>query len=282
MYLIPLDQRLTWPSGVAETAKRAVYDGFRAGAAAVDVAVGDLGIVGDAASAAPILDDAASRGFLAVCRVEAEDDPCRARWAKLVVRYNPDADPQRNAAEIARAQQAALRLRQRQPSVKLIVDLVLLPTQWQIACGIRYYDEMIRPAATGAAVRVLLAAGLDPDVWVIEGFDVSASYAGALTAIRDRRDAVCLIRAAGHEDATTRRLMMASRGIEGVGGVVLPRAPFWEPVELWMGGRSSRREAVATVAARVRRWVSDIELSSPYRQAASWSGAQSASGARTA
>jgi hypothetical protein len=257
MYLLSLDQHLTWPVGVVEAAKRAVYDGFCAGVANLEA--GALGVVADEASAAPILRDAAARGFLAVCRL-SEDDRCATDWGKVVVHYTADSDRTHHATEVARARQLVALLRQRRPSARLICDLVLLPTQWQIACGMRHYDETIRPGATTSAISALLAGGLDPDVWVIEGFDTPALYTAVMAAVRNaRRDAGCLVRAAGYEDATTLRLMATARTVAGVTGIVLPRAPFWEPVELWMGGRSSRSEAVATVAARVRRWVHEIE-----------------------
>jgi hypothetical protein len=259
MYLLPLDQRLTWSSGVVEAAKRAVYDGFCA--AVSDRDVGALGIVADEASALPILQDAAARGFLAVSRLHSEEDRCPTGWGKVVVHYNVDSEPTRNAAEAARARQMAALLRQRHPSARVVCDLVLLPTRWQIAAGIRYYDEHIRPGATLTAVCALLAAGLEPDVWVIEGFDTPAPYTTVMAAVRSaRRQAGCLVRAAGYEDATTVRLMAAARAVDGVTGVVLPRAPFWEPVEQWMGGRASRREAVASVTARVRQWLHAIDV----------------------
>jgi myo-inositol catabolism protein IolC len=265
MYLLPLDQRLPWPPGVVATAKKAIYDGFRA---AADGAPVEAGIIADELSGAAILRDAGTRGFAAACALGAVDDPsadiddavaharaCGAAHWMTVLRYNPDARRSANLWQAARVRRVCEAAR-REPGARILCDLVVLATKTQIARGVGAFDRDLLPELTARAISELVEAGVDPWAWVIQGFERRVDYVQVVGAAEGgRHGAGCFIRAAGHRDETTRRLMATGLSVPGVIGLVLSRAAVWEPAAVWMSGRTTRATVVDTVASLFRTWI---------------------------
>ena len=254
MYLVPLDQRPPWRPAAIAAAKQAVYEGVRAGVATIGLPARSAGIIAGSPDAA-VLGDAAARGFVTVRTVGAADDgECDAPYWKVVVRYNPHGDAALNARQMRVVSRLA-----GDPTrchARMMCDLVVPPTQQQIACGVRAYGRDLLPGLTARAMTQLLECGVDPDVWVIEGFERAEDYMHVVaTARAGTKMAGCLIRAAGHSSGTTQELMRIGLSVPGVEGVILPRASFWEPTAAWMFARTSRASAVSMVAAEFSGWV---------------------------
>jgi hypothetical protein len=258
VYLLPIDQQLPWHPAAISAAKLAVYEAFRDGVAALGLVPGEAGLVADGESGAAILRDAASRGFITVCARRAHGVSCDALFWKAVVHYNPDGDAALNAEEAARARRLSGHLR-RGPGPRLMCDVVVAPTRRQIEGGIRAYERHTLPALTRRAIVELLDAGADPAAWVVEGLERHGDYAAVVDAAAGAgRDAPCFVRAAGHGDGPTRERMSIGLSVPGMGGVVLPRAPFWEPIAEWMCGRTSRAAAVTAAASQFEAWVRHV------------------------
>ena len=186
MYLLPLTQQVPWHLAAIMAAKWAVYEGFRAAIADARLPPGDAGVIADERSGAPILLDAATHGLMTVCTVGRASDvgfdgvavhasTCAATYWKTVVSYNPDGDGAFNERQASRLTWMSERLRHR-PRPRLMCDLVVPPTGLQLTSGIRAYGRVMLPGLTERAIAGLLDAGVDPDVWVIEGFESHEQY----------------------------------------------------------------------------------------------------------
>lgn len=282
IYLLRLDPHLPWQPAAVEAAKRAVYDGFRA-AAETGAGPGQFGVIVDERSTV-ILRDAIAHGFQTACSVGAvgsqdfdNKDPCGSAvhpvacavsYWRVVVRFNPADEhglASRQLEQLRRLSEAL-----RPPSrPRLICDLVVPPTQWQLTHGIRVFDRELLPQLTSSALAWLLDAGVTPELWVIEGFEQQSDYQRVLdVATRNDHTIGCLVRAAGHSDATTLDLMTVGLSMPRIVGVVLGPAPFWEPVATWMMGRTTRSRAVAGVAEQFRSWVDRLEATRTCQVAA--------------
>jgi hypothetical protein len=276
MYYLPLDRRAPWPPAMVSACRRAVFDGFTRAMAASGLGPRQGGIILEGEADSSILREAAGRGFTTVCAIKAAGDPgferdggddaleaharsCAAAYWKVVLRYNPEGDRAANCRLASWLRRLGGSLRRR-PGPRLMCDLVVPPTQRQIALGINSYDRNLLPALTTSAIEQLLAAGVEPDVWVIEGLQLRDDYLRVIEATtRGGRNARCLVRAAGHTNETTRELMAVGLSVPGVSGVVFGRAPFWEPAASWVRGRTSRPTAVAAVASQFQPWMSQLE-----------------------
>jgi hypothetical protein len=273
VYLLRLDPHLPWQPAAVEAAKRAMYDGFRA-AVEGSATRSRFGIIVDARSMM-VLRDAAAEGFCTVCTVpsirsgrgetgtrhERPMDPsaCAATYWRVVVRFNPTDDGGLTDVDLARLRRLSDDLRQGF-GPRLLCDLVVAPTQWQLSHGIERFDRELLPGLTALAIDRLIDAGIVPALWTIEGVEQPSAYERIVAAAMCRPEtAGCLVRAAGHSDTTTFRLMATGLATLGILGVVLGPAPFWEPAIAWMTGRSTRARAIAAIAEQFQSWIDRLE-----------------------
>jgi myo-inositol catabolism protein IolC len=278
--LMPLDQRALWQPAAVATAKRAIYDGFRA--AAETLPPGTVGVIADELTCSRVLRDAAARGFVTACAIGSIEDAgteighgasahardCYATYWKAIVRYNPGGVALHNARQVARARRLFEDV-MRPAGVPLMCDLVVAPTASQIERGIRAFERDLLPGLTAKAVTELLDGGVTPDAWVIEGFERPHEYEQVVSAAgRGGRCPRCFVRAAGHSEVTTGRRMAVGLSVAGVIGVVFGRHGFWEPAAEWISGRSTRSAAVTAVASHLRSWVARLGL--PTVAGAQW------------
>ena len=271
MYFLRLDQRLPWPSSTVLSARAAAYEGFLAGVSGF--ATRGAGIMVDRTSCPAILHDAASRGFTTACNIgpldALEEDggleaisehaaACEATFWKATVRLDPEADAliaRRQAQRLGELMSQLRRTRRR-----LICDLVVVPAQGQLAYGIHHYFLDLLPDLIARGMTLLAAAGVDPDLWVIEPLERRDDYLRVTSAVREvRRDAACLVRIANHRDTAVREQGAVALSVPGVEGIAFGGAELWQSIAAWVAGRSSHREVVSDVGSQVRAWFAPLE-----------------------
>jgi hypothetical protein len=127
-------------------------------------------------------------------------------------------------------------------------------------------------------------AGVEPDVWKIEGLDGRALCEGIVSTVRrGGRDRVgCIVLGRGEDDARVRSWLSTAAGVRGFTGFAVGRTTFWQPLLDWRAKKRSRarprstRLLAATAngskysrrrAAR-RDWCSriDLQINSPRRE----------------
>jgi myo-inositol catabolism protein IolC len=158
-------------------------------------------------------------------------------FVKVLVRYDPDADNTRQAARLARLSRW---LAPREP--KLLFEL-LVPGR--------------TPERVATAIAELQAAGVEPDVWKVEGMDSAADYRKVADAARaGGRDEVGLVvLGAGADEDTVARWLREAAGVEGFIGFAIGRTIFWDALSGWLRGDVSRADAVERIAANYRRTI---------------------------
>jgi 5-dehydro-2-deoxygluconokinase len=158
-------------------------------------------------------------------------------FVKVLVRYDPDADNTRQAARLARLSRW---LAPREP--KLLFEL-LVPGR--------------TPERVATAIAELQAAGVEPDVWKVEGMDSAADYRKVADAARaGGRDEVGLVvLGAGADEDTVARWLREAAGVEGFIGFAIGRTIFWDALSGWLRGDVSREAAVERIAGNYRRTI---------------------------
>lgn len=200
LYVLPFDHRGSFQSKMfgwkgalsaeqtAEiaAAKRVVYDGFRA-ALKEGVPADKAGILVDEQFGADILRDAAARGYTTACPAEKSgqdefdfeygDDFARhieafaPTFCKVLVRYNPEGDRALNRRQADRLRRLSEYLRSRGQS-RFMFELLVPPEAAELEevhGDTSAYDRELRPGLMVRAVRELQDAGVEPDVWKVEG-----------------------------------------------------------------------------------------------------------------
>jgi myo-inositol catabolism protein IolC len=103
----------------------------------------------------------------------------------------------------------------------------------------------------------LQEAGVEPDIWKIEGLDRREDCLHvAETARRDGRgDVGCIVLGRGEDEAHVHTWLTTAAGVPGFIGFAVGRTTFWEPLIAWREQKSSQDNASAEIARRYRQWV---------------------------
>jgi myo-inositol catabolism protein IolC len=178
-------------------------------------------------------------------------------YAKVLVRYNPDGDPDDNGVQRER-----LTLLQRWVSDhgrQWMLELLVPPTPAQTnQCGgdSDVYDSNLRPDLTVRACAELADRGLAPDLWKLEGMATSQEYEAIAAACRaDGGRGGCLVLGRGaDEDAVDRWLSLAAP-VPGFVGFAVGRTLWWNPLRDAMSGECTAADAAARIGANYRRLI---------------------------
>jgi len=292
LYVLPFDHRgsfetkmFGWegPLTAEQTAqiaaaKQVIYDGFK-GAVVAGVPKEKAGILVDEEFGAAILRDAAAQGYATACPAEKSgqaefdfeygDDFARhiemfePTFCKVLVRYNPEGDQALNRRQAARLRRLSEYLHAKSRS-QFMFELLVPAEKAQLQRlndDKKAYDLELRPRLMVGAIRELQDAGVEPDVWKIEGLDrredceriVAAAHSGG-------RDGVgCIILGRGEDEKKVREWLTTAAGVPGFIGFAVGRTDFWEPLVGWRSKQTTREQAVAEIARRYREFVDIFE-----------------------
>jgi 5-dehydro-2-deoxygluconokinase len=107
------------------------------------------------------------------------------------------------------------------------------------------------------AIKQLQDAGVEPDIWKIEGLDrVEDCETVVAAAHRDGRNPVgCIILGRGEGSKKVREWLTMASQVSGFIGFAVGRTVFWEALMDFKAKKITRDEAVATIARRYREFV---------------------------
>jgi myo-inositol catabolism protein IolC len=292
LYVLPFDHRgsfetkmFGWegPLTAEQTAqiaaaKQVIYDGFKA-AVAAGVPKEKAGILVDEEFGSAILRDAAAQGYATACPAEksgqaefdfeyGDDFPRHIEmfdptFCKVLVRYNPEGDQALNRRQAARLKRLSEYLHDKNRS-RFMFELLVPAEKTQLERlkgDQKAYDLEIRPRLMVAAIRELQGAGVEPDVWKIEGLDRREDCERIVAAARSGgRDAVgCIILGRGEDEKKVREWLTTAAEVPGFIGFAVGRTDFWEPLVGWRNQQTTRESAVAEIARRYREFVDTFE-----------------------
>jgi myo-inositol catabolism protein IolC len=292
LYILPFDHRGSFETKMfgwhgdltaeqtAEiaAAKQVIYDGFQA-AVAAGVPKARAGILVDEQFGAAILRDAAKQGFATACPAEKSGqeefdfeygadfvqhiEAFHPTFCKVLVRYNPEGDPTLNRRQAGRLQLLSDYLRHRSQSRFMFELLVPAePAQLDRIRGDQQaYDLELRPRLMVQAIEKLQDAGVEPDVWKIEGLDRREDCEKMVAAARrGGRDKVgCIILGRGEDDRKVHEWLTTASGVRGFIGFAVGRTDFWEPLVDFRAKKTTREAAVAEIARRYREFTGIFE-----------------------
>ena len=298
LYILPFDHRASFqsklfgwkpPLSEAQTAeiagaKRVIYDGFRS-ALAAGVTKEKAGILVDEQFGAAILRDAAENGIVTAAPAEKSgqdefdfaygEDFARhiaafnPTFCKVLVRYNPEGDRALNQRQAARLKRLSDFLAAESRS-RFMFEL-LVPAQTAQLDKLKgdktTYDRELRPRLMVEAIRELQDAGVEPDVWKVEGLDRREDCQAIVTAARvGGRDQVgCIILGRGEDDRKVREWLGIAAQVPGFIGFAVGRTDFWEPLVAWRAKKASREQAVAEIARHYREFATLFDDASTAR-----------------
>lgn len=286
LFLMPFDQRSSFEKGLfgfkpplteTQTAKviaskQVVYEGFKL-ALSKGAPRETAGILVDEQFGTAILRDARAQDFITCAPTEKSGQDEFAfeygdRWqdhieafaptfAKVLVRYNVENDWAMNRRQAARLKQVSdyCRRARRHFLFELLVPMTLEQSD-RLEGSQRLYDQHLRPSLMIAAIKELQEAGVEPDVWKVEGLDRRAECEAVVAvARRDGRDKVgCIVLGRGADEAGVLAWLRTAAAVPGFIGFAIGRTSFWDPLVGLRDGTLSRDAAVARIADRYTEW----------------------------
>jgi myo-inositol catabolism protein IolC len=178
-------------------------------------------------------------------------------FAKVLVRYNPDGDAALNARQAVLLKLLANWLHDH--GRKLLLEVVIPPTPAQLATvgGDTYrYDVEVRPQLILRTIAALHDAGVETDVWKIEGLDrrEDCERVAALIRSGERRQQVgCVVLGRAASEARVDHWLRQAAGVPGYIGFAIGRTLWWDAIKEFLAGSLNRAGAVEQIATAYRR-----------------------------
>jgi myo-inositol catabolism protein IolC len=291
LYLLPFDHRASYISGLfgwkeplnveqmvtVAHSKQVIYAGFQQ-AIANHVPKDRVGILVDEEFGSAILRDASSKGFVTVASVEksgqeefefayGEDfaqhiEAFHPTFAKVLVRYNPDGDVALNQRQVSRLTRLSDYLHQAQTLFMFELLVPASPMQLeQVEGDTNAYDLQVRPDLMMQAIQALQDAGVEPDVWKVEGLDRQEDGVKMVEMARrgERNSVGLIILGRGVERDRVVRWLKTAASVPGFIGFAVGRTSFWQPLVDVEAKRISKEEAATHIAHNFEAWIHIFE-----------------------
>ena len=286
LFILPFDHRSSFEAGLLDIRnrqadpgeveklaayKRVIYEGFLE-ALDLGVPVETAAILVDQKYGEQLLANARERGITTCTSVEKSGQPefdfeygddfgrrledAAPTFAKTLVRYNPEGDSTSNQNQRQRLK--VLSDYSHSAGYKFMFELLVPATEGQLESvgqDRHAYDLKVRPQMTVRAIEELQGAGIEPDVWKLEGMDDrDAASSVVAQATADGRDKVGIIVLGRGEDGQRVQDWLAiGAQTPGFIGFAVGRTVFWQPLVDYKDGSISRAEAVSRIARSYQR-----------------------------
>jgi myo-inositol catabolism protein IolC len=180
----------------------------------------------------------------------------------VLVRFNPAGDGVVNARQAGRLKELSdwLHAHDRRFLFELLVPAE--PAQLAMVGGdAGRYDRELRPELMRDAVAELQEAGIEPDIWKIEGIDDTEECRAIAEQCRTggRDQVACVVLGRGADDAAVDAWLRAARGVPGYCGFAIGRSIWWEPLKGYVDRQVARQDTAASIARNYRRFVDVYE-----------------------
>jgi myo-inositol catabolism protein IolC len=179
-------------------------------------------------------------------------------FAKVLVRYNPDGDAEMNRRQTERLKRLADWLHDNDR--KFLFELLVPAEEAQLESvggDEDRYDAELRPELMRRTIVELQDAGVEADIWKIEGIDTQEDCERiAETARRDGRDGVtCVVLGRGADDAKVEHWLRQGAPVDGYAGFAIGRTIWWDALKGFLDGNLERDAAAQQIADNYLRFV---------------------------
>lgn len=170
---------------------------------------------------------------------------------KVLIRYNPNDDP---LSKMRQQQKLAILSNYcHEKSYKFFLGILVSPTSSQAnetGGDNSFYDNHVRPNLTVNAIEELQSAGVEPDIWGIEGMESEDSYKiVSLQARKEGRDdvGIIILGRSGNADKVEKFIRPGSK-IKGIIGFATGRTVFWEPLTAYKNGKIDQAKVIELIS----------------------------------
>ncbi len=180
-------------------------------------------------------------------------------FSKVLVRYNPDDDPVMNERQLGRLKRLADWLHERDR--KFLFELLVPATDSQLESvggdGDRY-DAELRPELMRRAIEAVQNAGIEVDVWKIEGVDAREDAAMLAEQTRSgsgREGVTCVVLGRGASNDKVDHWLREAAPVDGFCGFAIGRSIWWDALKGFLDKELDRETAASQIADNYLRFV---------------------------
>ncbi|HEY7934506.1 MAG TPA: DUF2090 domain-containing protein [Solirubrobacteraceae bacterium] len=184
-------------------------------------------------------------------------------FTKVLVRYNPDGDGAENAEQLHKLKRLSdwLHSNERKFLFELLVPAE--PAQLESVGGDNNrYDAELRPELMRRTIAEVQGAGIEVDIWKIEGVDERADCEMLVAQARSgegREGVTCVVLGRGADDEKVDHWLAQAAPVEGFIGFAIGRSIWWDPLKAYVDGKTERSVAAAQVAKNYLRFIDVYE-----------------------
>jgi 5-dehydro-2-deoxygluconokinase len=183
-------------------------------------------------------------------------------FTKVLVRYNPDGDAAGNREQLGKLRRLSDWLKEHDR--RFLFELLVPAEDFQLEMvggDSARYDAELRPELMRRAIAEIQDAGIEVDVWKIEGVDERSDCEMLVAQARSGgRDGVsCVVLGRGADDAKVEHWLVTAAPVEGFIGFAIGRTIWWDPLKAYVDGKIERSAGARTIAENYLRFVAVYE-----------------------
>jgi myo-inositol catabolism protein IolC len=184
-------------------------------------------------------------------------------FSKVLVRLNPDGDSEMNERQLGRLKRLADWLHE--TDRKFLFELLVPATEaqlQQVDGDDDRYDSELRPELMRRAIETIQAAGIEVDIWKIEGVDDrddAAMLAEQTRSGSGRGDVKCVVLGRGASTEKVDRWLQAAAPVDGFVGFAIGRSIWWDALKGFLDEGLPREQATAQIADNYLRFTNVYE-----------------------
>ncbi len=173
-------------------------------------------------------------------------------FSKILVRYNPEGNAAINTRSVTSLKRLSDWLHENDH--KFLFELLVPAEAAQLEAvdgSVERYDTEVRPGLMKVTIEELQAAGIEADIWKIEGIDRREDCAMIAEAVRaGGRDGVgCVVLGRGANPEKVDHWLRTAAGVPGYLGFAIGRTIWWDQLKGYLDGSLSRDVATAQISA---------------------------------
>jgi myo-inositol catabolism protein IolC len=183
-------------------------------------------------------------------------------FTKVLVRYNPEGDAQENREQLGKLARLSDWLHSKQR--KFLFELLVPAEESQLQAvggSTERYDTELRPELMRRAIAEIQDAGIEVDIWKIEGVDERSDceMLAAQARTGGREGVVCVVLGRGADDAKVDHWLAQAAPVDGFVGFAIGRSIWWNPLKEYIDGKIERSTGAHQIAENYLRFVKVYE-----------------------
>ncbi|MBA2566706.1 MAG: DUF2090 domain-containing protein [Thermoleophilaceae bacterium] len=185
-------------------------------------------------------------------------------FSKVLVRYNPDGDAETNRGQLERLRRLSEWLHEHDR--KFLFELLVPAEDEQLESvggDTDRYDAELRPELMRGAIAEIQDAGVEVDIWKIEGVDERADCESIVAQTRTggREGVVCVVLGRGADDDKVDHWLEQAAPVDGFIGFAIGRSIWGDALKGYLDGSLERAQAAERIGRNYLRFVEVYERS---------------------